>query len=139
MDDEGQIVGIIAEMFEAISWSHDASPDLSAFKKSVLPDALLVPAARPAVTTGIEAFVSRMAALHAGGSLKSFKERADRTIVKIFGNVAVAIGSFSADVDGSKSRGANGFLLVKDDGRWWIAGLAWDNERDDVLLPEELR
>lgn len=137
--DEARIREIVEQMFEAISWSETKAPDFEAFAGSVRKDAVLVPSARPASPTDIDTFVGRMRGQYEGAGMKTFDERANKTVVKIFGNLAVAIGSYQARIDGGPvGRGANGFLFVRDGGDWQIAAMGWDNEGEDKPLPAEL-
>jgi hypothetical protein len=136
--DERRILEIIQGMFDAISWTAEAGPDLDRFAAAVRKDAVVVPSARPASPTSIEAFAARMGSLHASRAMTNFVEEPTGTVIKVFGNIAVAIGGFTALADGATSRGANAFLFVRDDGDWRIAGMAWDNEGPDKPLPEEL-
>lgn len=137
--DEQEILAIVDAMFDAIGWSGTKAPDLARFSAAVLPSATIVPSARPAATTDIAAFAARMGDMHARKAMATFEERPLGTIVHVFGNIAVAIGGFEASVDGgAPARGANGFLFVRDEGAWRIAGMAWDNEGETVRLPAAL-
>jgi hypothetical protein len=136
--DETRIVEIMDSMFEAISWNERSLPNFDLFMAAVRKDAVVVPASRPAAPTDIESFVNRMMGLHAKGVMKAFEEEGTKNCVKIFGNVAVAIGGFKAVVDGSTSRGANAFLFIREAGDWQIAAMAWDNETESTPLIAEL-
>ena len=35
------------------------------------------------------------------------------------------------------ARGINSIQLVKAQGRWWIASLIWEDEREGLALPEK--
>jgi hypothetical protein len=99
--DEKRILEIIDSMYLSISWNDRVPPDFDRFTAAVRNDAVVVPASRPAAPTDIQAFVNRMSGLHVGKTMKSFEEAAHRNTVKVFGNIAVAMGSFTALVDGS--------------------------------------
>jgi Domain of unknown function (DUF4440) len=137
-NDEARIVEIIDSMFAAVSWTEGRSPDFDRFSAAVRDDATIVPAARPAAPTNIASFVKRMSGLHTNRTMKTFVEKAGKTVIKLFGNVAVAIGGFEAVADGSRSRGVNIFLFIREAGDWQIAAMAWDNETPTAPLPEEL-
>jgi hypothetical protein len=136
-DDEARIVEIIENMFDAVSWVEGRPPDFDRFAAAVRDDATIVPAARPAVPTDIASFVKRMSGLHTNSTMKTFGERARKTVVKLFGNVAVAMGGFEAVADGARSRGVNAFLFIREGADWQIAAMAWDNETLATPLPEE--
>jgi len=106
-------------------------------RRAVRDDATIVPAARPAVPTDIASLVKRMSGLHTNSTMKTFGERARKTVVKLFGNVAVAMGGFEAVADGARSRGVNAFLFIREGDDWQIAAMAWDNETPATPLPEE--
>ncbi len=137
--DQARIQDIIETMFSAVSWSPTSPPDFDSFRAAVRSDAVLAPAARPVATTDIESFVARMNGLYRDGAMKHFDERAHKTLVHVFGNIAVAIGSFEASVDqGDITRGVNVFMFVRNEGEWQIAAMGWDNETEHAPLPAEL-
>jgi hypothetical protein len=137
--DAREIKAIIKRMFEAISWSPDKAPDLAAFRASVRDDAVLVPSARPANTTDISNFLIGMKTQRDNGNLVDFEETALGTHVRVFGNIAVAIGGYESTINkGKPGRGANVFMLVRGDRGWEIAAMAWDSEKDDVMLAPDL-
>ena len=133
--DEARIVEIIGSLFDAISWAEGRPPDFDRFSAAVRDDAIIVPAARPAAPTDIVSFVKRMSSLHTSGAMRTFDERARKTVVKVFGNVAVAIGGFETVADGSTGRGVNAFLFIREASDWRIAAMAWDNETPTTRLP----
>lgn len=135
-NDEQAIFAIIEDMFAAISWDGNKAPELDRFAAAVIPEAAIIPSARPAAPTTIAAFGQRMGGLYDNGAMTTFAERPLSSVVQIFGNIAVALGGYEAVVDGGEpSRGANAFLFVKDGDGWHVAAMAWDNERDDLRLP----
>jgi Domain of unknown function (DUF4440) len=136
--DEKRILEVIDSMYLSISWNDRVLPDFDRFTAAVRNDAVVVPASRPAAPTDIKSFVNRMSGLHVGKTMKSFEEAAHRNTVKVFGNIAVAMGSFTALVDGSANRGVNAWLFIRDAGDWQIAAMAWDNETASTPLTGEL-
>jgi hypothetical protein len=103
--DEKRILTIVDSMYRAISWNDGVQPDFDRFRAPVRNDAVLIPASRPARPTDIKSFVNRMRRLHTEGVMKTFEEVGIKNTVSIFGNIAVAMGSFKALVDGSAKRG----------------------------------
>jgi hypothetical protein len=137
--DKARILELVENMFDAISWAPNKAPDFALFRAPVRDDAVLVPASRPPSPTSIADFVGRMTDLYAANGMALFDERPSTTVVHVVGNLAVAIGSFVANADGSESRGANGFLFVRNADDWEIAAMAWDNESDTSPMPEDLQ
>jgi hypothetical protein len=59
-----------------------------------------------------------------------------------FGHMAEVFSSYASrsTPDGKPfARGINTWELVSDGTRWWIAGLAWDEERKGLALPKEMQ
>jgi hypothetical protein len=137
--DARAIEAIITQLFNAISWDPVTPPDLAAFAAPVLPDAALVPSARPPAVTSIKTFSAMMAGQHAAGAMQTFQERPLATRIFVFGNIAVALGGFEMRIDGgAPGLGANAFLLIRDAADWKIAAMAWDSARPGQPLPESL-
>ena len=137
-DDIRAIGAIIARQFGAMNWSPEAPPDWSAFAADFLPDAQLFPAARPVAPQTVAEFVARMEGL-TGSRLRAFAQTVLGTEIRVFGNVAVAMGACENIENGTNVvRGVEAFLLVKNDGVWRIASQAWDTESETARVPDRL-
>ena len=139
-DDQRAIRRLIGNHFSGLRWSEGTHPDWEAFTDDFLPDASLIPAARPARRQTLDAFVSRMQGV-AQGSLRTFEEATLGMQILRFGNVAVVMAA-SEMLENAKevNQDVSGYLLVKnDDGRWRIAAHAWDHATEQQPVPEHLR
>jgi hypothetical protein len=137
-DDVAEIRSVIARQFESIGWNAGRSPDWSAFEADFLGEARLVPAARPVKTCTLGDFVERMSRV-AANDLASLEETLLGADIRVFGNVAVALAVCAiSENDAVPERGVEALLLVKDGGRWRIAGQAWDMEGPDKPVPDSL-
>lgn len=129
----------IEDMFAAISWSAESPPDWKKFAAPALEGAVLAPSARPAALKGMEEFVAGMKNQRDSGNLVDFEERVLGHHVRVFGNIAVALSSYASRInEGDEMRGVNAFLLVKTEGSWRIAGMAWDGATEERPLPDDL-
>jgi ketosteroid isomerase-like protein len=132
------IEALIARQFASVCWGPGRPADWGAFAADFFPDAALYPSARPVKRQTVEGFVERMKGL-AGGSLRTFDERAAGAKVHVFGNVAVAMGVCEVrENGGAPKRGVEALLLVKDEGRWRIVAQAWDMEAEAKPIPAGL-
>jgi hypothetical protein len=137
--DEQAIRDLIGAHFEPLRWGPGTRADWARFSADFLPEALLVPAARPARGKSLEAFIDRMNAA-AQGSLESFEERAMGMQCLVFGNVAVVLAASEMLENGTEvNHDVSGYLLVKSEGSWRIAGHAWDRANDQRPVPVQLR
>jgi hypothetical protein len=136
--DEREIRELIAAQAKRLSWSPDRPGDWEGYKSGFHPDALMVASSRPAKTQAVDAFLGRMKAL-AGGSLRSFAERALGGQVHVFGNIAVAIiAGETLENDKELNRDVSGYLLVKDADRWSIVAQAWDKATPEQCIPDAM-
>ena len=135
--DHRTIRDIIDRQFASLCWLEGGAPDAAMFKGDVLPGAPLYPSARPVVAMSAHDFTERMGEL-ARTTLTSFHERAIGTRITIFGTiaVAVAVNEFEEN-EGQANRTLEMLLLVKSEGRWKIAGQAWDKETSTTPIPDE--
>lgn len=137
--DHQAINAVIERQFDSLSWTPGESADWDTFMSGFLPDAPLYPAIRPVRQQSVSAFMERLSGL-AETELRSFREKALGTEVRVFGNVAVALaGCETVENEAEMSRGVEMLLLVKDYGQWKIAGQAWDMESDKLEVPPHLR
>lgn len=136
--DKQEIGQIIADLFEAISWTRDSPPDWDNFAQPYLDKALLFPSARPVSSKTLEEFIAMMQGQYPE-KMHTLQEDVIRNEVRVFGNLAMALSSYSANINGEPAgRGVNGFLFLRDDGKWKIGAMCWDNESEDNPLPEAL-
>jgi hypothetical protein len=77
-----------------------------------------------------------------GGMVKQgFFETELRRVSRSFGNVTHVFSSYEMRQrsDGPViGRGVNSLQLFNDGSRWWIASVAWDDEREGNPIPQEL-
>lgn len=138
-DDEQAIRALIGTHFEGMKWTGGTRPDWARFSADFLPDAVLVPAARPAKTKTLEAFIERMNGV-AQGNLHTFEEHTLGMQCLVFGNVAVVLAASEMLENGTETNhDVSGYLLVKSEGRWLIAAHAWDKADEQRPVPEHLR
>jgi hypothetical protein len=71
---------------------------------------------------------------------QGFQEEQVSAQVVRYGDVAHVFSTYQKHFWGSDEilgRGINSFQLVHNDGRWWIAGIAWDEENGAGPIPAE--
>jgi len=138
MDDEAEIRSLIGAHFEALRWDPGAAPDWDRFRRDFLPAAMLLGAARPVTVRSVDGFIERMETV-ARANLTSFEEHTRGMRILRFGNLAVVLAMSELLENGvDVSHDISGYLLVKSDGRWWIAAHAWDQAGDDKPVPDDL-
>ena len=138
-DDVRALKSLIGAHFEALRWSPGTPPDWGTFAADFLPDALLLPAARPVRRQTLEGFISRMNGV-AEGALRSFEEKTLGMQVLVFGNVGVVLAASEMLENGTEvNHDVSGYLVLRDEGKWRIAAHAWDKATEQRPVPEHLR
>lgn len=58
---------------------------------------------------------------------------------EVFGSIAHVFSTYEArhapDEPAPFARGINSIQLIKDDARWWVLSMVWDDERQDQSIP----
>lgn len=130
---------LIDRLFQRLCWTADSTPDWPGLETLFHPEARLFPSARPANAITFATFAERMESQRAAGSLTSLQEQTLRNTVHVIGNTATAVNVYRGSVNGGAAfRGANMLTLVKDDGAWRIAAMAWQQETDESPIPADL-
>lgn len=78
--------------------------------------------------------------LAAGNEDKGFVEEQIHAVVHRYGDIAHVMSTYQKHFWGSDEilgRGINSFQLVRQDGRWWIVSIAWDEETGAGPIPAE--
>ena len=135
-DDVAAIRDLIRAQAQRLSWRANRTADWDGFKGGFIASAAMIASARPARPQSIGEFVDRMKTL-SQGSLRDFEEKALGGPIHVFGNVAVAlvVAGETLENGSETNRDVSGYLLVKEEGRWWIAAQAWDNEKPGQAIP----
>lgn len=70
---------------------------------------------------------------------ESFREKEISRTVNQFGNVAQVFTTYEYNLGNGKAiqRGINSVQLVKEQGRWWIASIVWQEENKDLPIPAQ--
>ena len=143
--DVESIEAIVTALYDVISGPASQARDWDRFRSLFLPGARLVFAQTTAAgeerlhPLTVEDFIRIVTPLYAtdGGFFeRDIGHRIDR-----FGNVAHVFTAYEtrrAGPDGPVvARGINSVQLVRHEGRWWVANLAWDSERPGNPIPPE--
>lgn len=148
--DGSSVDAIVTALYAAVSHGPDSEPNWKRLRALFLPHAIVVPPKRPdaEALTALDAagFEDRIRRFIAGrrerGERLGFTEREIARRENRFGNVCQAFSTYetlwSPHETPPFARGVHTIQLVSDGRRWWIASLAWDVERPDQPIPQEL-
>ena len=135
---------IVTAAYDAIQRAPGEPFDWDRFRTLYLPGALLLPnteqtggTPRTLTAEGFIEWVDRVAPAQPGD--RGFAEEEVHHVVHRYGDVATVFSTYTkrfADSDEVLGRGINSFQLVRRDGRWWIASIAWDEEAGAGPIPE---
>jgi hypothetical protein len=135
---------IVTATYDAINRRPGADYDWSRFRSLFLPNARLIPNVQQ--TSGqftamtVDDFVRWVDAGTTVGQPddRGFAEEEIAHRIERYGVIAQVFSTYQKrfwDDDQILGRGINSFQLVHNGGRWWIAGIVWDEETSGVDIP----
>jgi hypothetical protein len=149
--DASSVDAIVTALYASVSHGPEYEPNWDRLRDLFLPKAIVVPPKRADAETftvlDVDAFEERIRKYIAGrrerGEQLGFTEREIARRENRFGNVCQVFSAYEtvrAPKDPAPfARGIHSIQLVTDGHRWWIAALAWDNEREDNPIPPTLK
>ena len=149
-EDVANIDAIVAATYAAISHAPGEYFQWDRWRSLFLPGALLVPneeqtggELRPMTVDDFVTWVDEWYAENApagGQDDKGFEEAQIHSTVQRYGDIAHVMSTYARRYWGGEEtlgRGINSIQLVHRDGRWWIAGVVWDEEDGAGPIPAE--
>ncbi len=137
--------GVVAELYDIVTFDAGTSPDWDRAKTLFLPEAVIVLRTGRESTAQLtvegwvedfETFIERDNVVERG-----FIEAIVRTKAWVFKDVAHILVLYEAGFPDDERRqpGIDSFQLVKRDGRWWITGILNEIPDRNNPIPAELR
>lgn len=142
--DKHRIDELTSEFFRLFSSKTDAAVSLQRIHDLFIPQGIIVKTCGPdlEVSTLSEFIAPREILLNDGG-LVDFCEREEWETTEIFGNIAQRFLVYrkTGVLHGERfdTRGMNTIQFVRKDGDWKMSALAWDDERNGVVIPARCR
>jgi hypothetical protein len=142
--DVASIEAIVTALYDVISGPAERPRDWDRFRSLFLPGARLLYSQTNRAgeeqlhPMTVEDFIRIVTPVYARGG--GFWERDVAHRIDRFGNVAHVFTSYETRpaADGPVvARGINSVQLVRHQGRWWVANIAWDTERPGNPIPPE--
>lgn len=141
--DVGSPNALVSALYDVISGAAEAERDWDRLRSMFWPGAKVrIPRPPPEGGGGIgewdvEGFIDAGRAEYAE---TGFWEREIWNRTERFGNIAHVLSTYESRVGSEQSepvgRGINSFQLLRHDGRWWIAAIAFDTELPDNPIPD---
>jgi len=133
---------LVKDFYQAISFGHSAPPDFAPVKILFYGTGMLINNTfNKPITFTAESFIRAMESQVADGAMEHFMQRELHSKTEIFGKVAHRISVYEynfADHEMPKlPRGINFIQFVQIEGHWRILSMAWSDENESHLIPEE--
>ncbi len=130
------------DFYKAISFVHSKPPDFTLVKILFYGSGILINNSfSTPITFTAESFIEAMESQVADGIMEQFMEREINSKTEVFGKVAHRISVYEynfADHELKKlPRGINFIQFVQIEGNWRILSMAWFDENENHLIPEE--
>ncbi len=139
---------IVTAAYESIMRAPGERYDWDRFRSLFLPQANLIPNTEQSggkfTVLSPEDFIARVdPGTNVGGpNDRGFAEEAVHNVVEEYGDIAHVFSHYQKhfwDDAQILGRGINTFQLVRNEGRWWIVGIAWDEETGAGPIPSRYR
>lgn len=140
--DVSSIEAVVRTIYEAISFGEGERPDMNRFQSLFNPNAQFIRISQDGVDTmDVERFTASFRERVKTGALKSFYEAEISRKIHAFGSMAQVFSTYHKSMNTEDPeefvRGINSLQLYYDGQRWWIISILWEDERDDILIPQE--
>ena len=138
---KGEIDRLAADFFRAVSFDEGARPAYDDLYKLFLDNALLIKnsGASPEISN-IHQFIEPRQRAVIAGELACFSEVETAEITELFGNVAHRFSTYAkrGTLKGVpfEARGMISTQFIKTPAGWRMSGMAWDDERPGLAIPE---
>ena len=130
------------DFYQAISFDHSTPPDFTPVKILFYGPGMLInnTFSKP-ITFTAESFIKALESQAADGVIQQFMQREVHSNTEVFGKIAHRISVYEynfADHEMQKlPRGINFIQFVQIEGHWRILSMAWADENENHLIPEE--
>jgi len=148
-NDGASVDSILAALYASVSHDEASTPNWERMRNMFLQVGMLIPPKNPKselfTVLDVDGFEERVkqgiASTKAKGDPTSFFEKEIARRTDCFGNVCQVFSTYESRRAPSDEkpfvRGINSIQLVNDGHRWWIASVAWDQERPDNPIPPQ--
>jgi len=140
--DEAEIADVMDRLFSAFVSGPDAEAQLAGLLDLFLPEAVIVRTCglEPAVYD-VDGFIAPRRALLTSGAVHDFHEWEESGLTQVFGDIAHHFCSYAkawvADGASLSGRGMKTLQLVRTAAGWRISAMAWDDQRDGLVVPPD--
>lgn len=141
--DYGAIDGILTALYASFTCAPGSPPNMDLYRTLCRPDAGFVriyPDGPRSMTR--EQFVEGYLARVRRGEVRTFFEEEIARRTEIYGSIAQVWSIYRKALNTTDPaefvRGVNGFQLVHDGRRWWIAGAVWQDEVAGQPIPAKV-
>ncbi len=140
--DKQSIDALTTELFRLFSPAPGTTVSLQGIHDLFIPQGIIVRTCGPnAEVFSISEFIAPRELLLNGGGLVDLCEHEESETTEIFGNVAhrFLVYRKTGVLHGERfdTRGMQTIQFVRKDGEWKMSAIAWDDERDGVVIPDK--
>ncbi len=132
---------LTAKLYNCICFEVGGYPPVDNLKGLFLPTARMIrnDGEQPEIMA-VDEFISSYKSRIDDGTIKSFYEGELHEITEIFGKIAHRFSTYETKFDLTKDEpfniGINSIQYIKIDGEWKISSIVWNNQTEDLKIPE---
>lgn len=139
-----ELQALLAQFFKAVSFETGQRPNYDHIYSLFIERGLLIKnlAARPEISTVAE-FIAPREAMVRSGALTQFHEAELSEITEVFGNVAHRFSAYTKSGTMNETpfeaRGVITTQFIRTKQGWKISSMAWDDESDNLHIPDRYK
>jgi len=139
-NDEKLIDNLTVELYSSICFAAGGKPPVEKLRRLFMPGARMInnDGDEPTVMP-VNDFIAAYGENIESGRIKSFEEKEIAAITEIFGKIAHRFSTYESRFDLNSDEpiavGINSIQFVKIGGAWQISCMVWNNQNDDMTIP----
>jgi hypothetical protein len=143
MSEDRRAIDLLVSRFFAAFTNRNRRADVASARDLLIPQAVIVKnvGSSPEIYE-VETFLGPREALLSNGNLLDFEEAETASRTDIQGNVAQRLSLYrkSGVLSGQRfeTKGVKTFQFIRTAAGWRISAVAWDDEREGLILPDRL-
>lgn len=134
------IDAVVQDLYKSLTYEHNKKPEWKNFRQLFIKGARLIHVkGRKYTSMTPDTFAIRFNKQIEDGFLKSFREREVSRKTDSLGHIVHVFSLYRArywtENGQGKENGVNSIQLIKNDGRWWITSILWDESNSKNPIP----
>lgn len=131
----------VTMLYASISFNKDAHPNVDILKELFIEEGKLINNSKSQpMTYSVDAFIEAYSVQLRAGTIWQLREVEIHALTEEFGSIAHRFSTYALFVNNQEeplSKGINSIQLIKENDRWKVSCLVWDEQKETLPIPEK--